>query len=245
MALPTILRNAGSTILRTPLLWFFSVIVLITNDLPSLALGDSFWLNCLSLLLIPVTVLAEAGQIKSVQLRRDGASASALQIIRHSARRINPLIVVLVITILLTLLIAVVLWPVMRSLLPQVARPILLNLIYIIASSITYVFLVFAQCAIVISDLSLSSSLPVAFRILKKDALTVLVLAASFGLLRYLIRLPVSITAANLFQVSGYMLALLIVNGIQSAVFTSTYLYYNVKVQGEPAIDNPSPNTES
>ncbi len=242
MALFAILRNTGTTIVRAPLLWFFSAIFLLTNDAPSLGLSDSLCLGYLSLLLIPIAVLAEAGQIRSVQLHHKGTPTSVSQIIRHGARRMGPLIVVLVVTVLLTFLLVGVLGFVVRSLFPQMSRsdPLILIFISAITSAITYPFMAFAQCAIVISGLPLSSSLPMIFRAVKKDAFTVLTLVAAYGLLRYFIVITFPVIAANPVRIAGYMLALLIVGGIQSAAFTFAYLYCVGEAEEETTTARPA-----
>ncbi|MGD0005352.1 MAG: hypothetical protein ABSE06_14110 [Anaerolineaceae bacterium] len=227
MALIAILRHAGATIMRAPLLWFFSAVVLLTSTVPSMGLGGSLsWLECLSLLLIPITGLAEAGQIRSVQLCYEGTPTSISQIIRHGAHRMGPLIVVLVINLLLMFILIVVLAIVARLLLQHVLSPDVAPPLLTIVSAITYAFTAFAQCAIVISDLPLRSSLPMVFRVIKKEPLTILTLVTLVGVLSYFIGILFPITPANFVHAAGYLLAFLILGGIESTVFTFAYIYY-------------------
>jgi len=237
MALFAILRDAGVTIVRAPLLWFFSIIVLIT-DVPSQRLSDYTWLGCLSLLLLPVAVLAQAGQIRSVQLYHEGTPTSVAQIIGHGARKMGPLIALLVVSMLLSLLLGGVLWFVMKLLSPQVLRPDLIYLLFIIINAIIYPFIAFAQCAIVLSDLPLISSLPMVFRAVKKDALTVIALVAGFGLLSYILAISFPVMATNPVRIAGYLVASLIVYGIKSAIFTFAYLYCIGEVHEETTTAN-------
>jgi hypothetical protein len=238
MALFAILRDTGVTILRAPLLWFFSAIVLITN-VPSQWLGGSALLGCLSLLLLPAAVLAQAGQIKSVQLYHVGTPTSASQIIRHGADRMGSLIALLVVSWVLYFLLAGVLWLVMKLLFPQITRPDLIYLLFIIVTAIVYPITTFAQCAIVLADLPLFSSLSMVFRALKKDAFTVIALVAVFGLLHYFIAVSFPITVANPLRIAGYLVASLIMDVISAAAFTFAYLYCIGEAHQEAKLANP------
>ena len=46
MTLLAILRNTGATLLRAPLLWLFSAVVVVTNDFVSLGGNTTVWLAC-------------------------------------------------------------------------------------------------------------------------------------------------------------------------------------------------------
>jgi hypothetical protein len=226
MALIAILRNAGATIVRTPLLWLFSAVVLLTNDVPSLWQSNSSWLTCLALLLIPIRVLAEAGQIRSVHLHHEGTPTTISQVIRHGTLRMGPLIVVWVATWLLMAILYAVLVIVAKMLLQQVISPAVTIPVAAIANAIAYAFMTFALCAIVISYLPLRSSLLMVFRALQKDAFTILIIVILFGVLRYFISINFQIMGVNSARIAAVMLADLIVIGIQSAVFTFAYLAY-------------------
>ena len=229
MAILAIFRNTGVAMLRAPLLWFFSAVVIITSYSISPGGNNTIWLICLSLLLIPVTVLAQAGQIRAVQLYHEGSHASISQIIRHGAGRMSSLIVVMVIGSLLMLGIAGTLWFVARSLLPQPLRPEVMVLVSWIATAIANAFITFAQRGIVISDLKLGASLSIVFQVLRNAALTVVSIVVVFGFLSYFVRILFNRSADSPAQLAGYLIAFLIVETTQSAVFTFTYLHF---VQG-------------
>jgi hypothetical protein len=222
MELRAILRNAGATIVQAPLLWFFATLVFLTWDLPSYVPG----LEGFTLILFPIIVLAEAGEIRSVQLHNEGTLASVSQVIRQVARKLGSLIAVFLISVLLMLLIAGILVVVARILLQHVLGPEMILPLYTIDAAIAYPFFVFAQCALVISDLPLRSSLTMAFRVLRKDAFTILVMMILFVVLHYFMSNAYSTIASNAVGIAGYMLALLIVEGTQSTAFTFAYIYY-------------------
>jgi hypothetical protein len=113
----------------------------------------------------------------------------------------------------------------MKTLLPQISSLDSIFILFRIASFIFYPFIAFAQCAIVISDLSVSSSLPMVFQALKKDAFTVIVLVVIFGVISYFLAVTYRGIEGNLGGTAFYYIAQLIVNVIQSAVFTFAYFY--------------------
>ena len=241
----TILRDAGMAIVRTPLLWFFSTIYLLTNDLPTMIQNTSTWFGCLSFLLIPIAILAEAGQIRSIQLQQEGITTSASQVIKHVARRLGLLIVVLVIYILLYIMLFGVIRFAATLLLSQVPIGDMRIPILTISTVIAYPFMVFAQCAILISDLPLKSSLPMVFRVLKKDTFTILALVTIFGVLRYFFSVIYPTVDTNSFRIAGYMLVLLIMDGVQTAFFTIAYLQYIREATTiEPAQSPQLPDTD-
>jgi hypothetical protein len=116
----------------------------------------------------------------------EGAPTSFSQIFRHVARKIGSLITLLVVSVFL-LIFLVGLYTVVKSfVLLQPIRPDTIIIVISIVSAIIYPFIAFAQCGIVISDLSVSWSLPMVLWALKKDAFTVIALAVLFGLVSYL-----------------------------------------------------------
>jgi len=239
MSIIKILRNTSTTMIRAPLLWFFSGVAVITSYFTSPGRNPTIWLLCLSLLLIPVTVLAQAGQIRAVQLHHEGSHTSISQIIRYSADRMSPLIVVMLAGLMLFYGIAIPLWNLARLLLPQPPRPEVMVLINIISMLIASTLMAFAQCGIVISDIKLGVSLPMVFRVLRNAALTVVTIVAVFIFLRYFVSILFPVRADNPAQLTGYLLALLIVETTQSALFTFTYLQF---VQGTQQITRGNPD---
>lgn len=230
----TILRETGATIIRVPLLWFFSafalVSALITSGLFSqgLTTRSLLLMDCILLLLFPVMILAMAGQIKVVQLHYEGTPTSISQVIRHGARRFWSLVGVYSITIILTLLFLILLWLLWflaRLLFPQIPRPEMWFFVFL-SGAIANILGGFAQRGIVISDLSVKASLPIVFQVLRKDAFTVLTLATVFGGLRYFGQLNNSLTAYSISRIVIINLAFLVMEVIQSTVYTLVYLHF-------------------
>jgi hypothetical protein len=222
MALLSILHDAGAAIIRTPLLWFFSAIALIAN-LPSTASSSTQW-GCLSLLMLPISVLAMAGQIRSVQLRYEHIPSSISQIIRYSLSRIGPLLAAMGLYTLFYFFLAFGIWSVMKFIFPQMS---LIVTTYIIGFIITP-FMSFAFCAIVISNLSLGSSIFIGFRAIKKDALSVFTLSILFGLLGYSLIVSHSKMVLNPFRIAvyaAYYVVDLIVYALEAAIITFAYHY--------------------
>jgi hypothetical protein len=223
MATYAILRDAGKAMIRAPLLWLFSLIASLLNI--SGQLQSNSLLSCLALLLIPIAILAQAGQIKTVQLYHEGAPTSFSQIVRQVTRKIGPLIILLLVSgFLLILLVGV--YSVVRSfVLSQPIRPETSLVVVAIVGAIIYPLIGFAQCGIVISDLSVSSSLPMVFRALKKDAFTVIALVVLFGLASYLLARAYIGIGANIGLTIVYYLVQWIVSAAQTAAFTFAYFY--------------------
>jgi hypothetical protein len=242
-ALITILRETGAAIIRVPLLWLFSVVALPFGLTNFLALylpaqrNSLLLINCIGLLLFPVLILGTAGQIRVVQLYYEGMPISISQVIRHGARRFWSLTGVYLITMLIILILAIILWFVVRSLLPQLPRTSVLSRIFYIATITANMVMYFAQRGIVISDLSVKASLPIVFRVLRKDALTVLLIVIVFGLLRYFVNLTYLKTALSFVWIIIYILVLLVIEVVQSTIFTLIYIHFMGETQpGIPAI---------
>ena len=188
--------------------------------------NTSTWFLWYSILFIPFLIFAEAGEIRSVHLQQEGVPTSISQIIKHGARRFGLLLVVLIISTLLYYILLGVIRLTARLLLSQVPVGDMQVAIITISSAIIYPFIVFAQCAIVISDLRIKSSLSMVFRVLNNYTITILTSVAVFGILRYFIAIIRPLAVTNPVQISCYLLALLIVEGVQTAFFTIVYLHY-------------------
>lgn len=228
MALIPILRNAGATIIRTPLLWFFSALAVLTNDLPTLVQNNSTWFACFSLLLIPVAFLAYAGQVRSVQLHQEGTPTSILEVIRYCTQKMGQLLGVLIVATLLELALLSVLSFFARLLVQQEVSQIVRNSSFNIAYQIIYAIMIFAICAIVMSNLPLWSGLRTFFRAIKKDALTILIFVAVFSGFSYFFGIYLySMIFEDLILSAGYILASLILQATRSAVFIFAYLHYS------------------
>jgi hypothetical protein len=97
---------------------------------------------------------------------------------------------------LIFLILLWLLWFLARLLFPQILRPEMWFFVFS-SGAIANILGGFAQRGIVISDLSVKSSLPIVFRVLRKDALTVLLIVIVFGLLRYFVNLTYLKTALS------------------------------------------------
>lgn len=223
MALITILRNSSAALLRVPLLWLFTAVVLVTSDLVSLASDTSIWFSVLSLLLVPIALLAQAGQIKSVQLHQEGSYATIPQIVSHGFARIKQLIFVLVVCAVLIFFLRGLLWSIAKLLHSQPDSPVVVFLVILIASAIGESIMAFAQRGIIIADYPSVDSLFIGFQALRKDVFTVLAIVAIFSILRYSI--IVSISQMNTICIAAGLLALLVAGAIQSTIFTYAYLH--------------------
>ena len=228
MALIPILRNASATIIRTPLLWFFSALAVLTNDLTTMVQNDSTWFGCLSLLLVPIALLAYAGQIRSVQLHQEGTPTSISEVIRYCTQKLGQILAVLIVSVLLFIILLFVLFFFARLLLQQEVSQNVRNSTLYIAFQVTSAMMIFALCAIVISNLPLWSGLRTFFRAIKKDALTILILVSVFSGFSYFFAIYLyPMIFENLIRFVGYILASLILQVTQSAVFIFAYLHYS------------------
>ena len=108
----------------------------------------------------------------------------------------------------------------------KVPGPQFLPPIMAIAYAFAYPFKVFAQCGIVISDVSLRSSMSIVFRVVQKYALPIISIVLLFGGLHYITTILYSITITNVVRITGYILILLIISGMQAASFTLAYINF-------------------
>ncbi len=236
----SLLHDAGSAIVRTPLLWFFAIIYCLTLDLPTIVYKPPPWFIFLYILLFPLIILAPACQIRAIQLQYFSAAESVLQIIRFCTRRIGALIVVLLFSGLIALLLLGIIGCPLSLILEQETKSKMWTSIYDLASIIALPIMVFAQCAIVISSLPVRSSILMLFKVIKKDTFTILTLIVVFGVLRYIMGTIYPTIVNHPIRISGYLLILLILEGVQAAFFTIAYLHYLLKdtATHQPAISS-------
>ncbi len=223
MSLLSIFRQAGAAVIRTPLLWFFSTVIFFTNDLPS-TIPE---LGCITFLFFPIIVIAEAGQIRSIQLSNQGTPTSISQIFKHGLRKLGPLIVVWIISLLLAFLLMGILVLIIRLVTQQVISSDMTPFIIAIGIGIAYPFMALVKCAIVISGLSLRSCFIITKRVVQKGFITILTILIIFCAMR-IVLISVIYPLFTLYAIPSiiYLLINLLFETVQPAVFTFAYMYY-------------------
>jgi len=236
----SLLHDAGSAIVRTPLLWFFTTIYCLTLDLPTIVQNRPSWFIFLYILTMPIIILAPACQIRAIQLQYFSAAESVLQIIRFCARRIGALFVVLLFSGVLALLLLGIIGCPLSLFLEQETKSKMWTSLYDLANIIALPIMVFAQCAIVISGLPVKSSILMLFKVIKKDPFPMLTLIVILAVLRYIMVTIYPTVVTNPIRISGYLLILLILESAQAAFFTIAYLHYLLKATAthQPAISS-------
>lgn len=236
MSNQTLVHNAGIATIRTPLLWFFSALCILTTTIPLLWVSAAPWVIFLYFLLIPIQVLVQAGEIRSVQMHYFKSTESVISVIKFCVRRLGALIRVLFILYFFALIVLAMISCPLYIFLHQGSTGNMSKIGNDLVNIIVYPVMIFAQCAIVISDLPAKSSAPIFFRVVKKDTKSILGLVIVFGVLRYLIgSLYPKILTNNILTI-GYILLLLILEAIQAAFFTTAYLHYLLK---QPKVVQP------